>query len=242
MIEEEQAWAIARRFAHEVGERWPAEVMAVVVIGSLATGAYRPGRSDIDTVVVLRADAAGAIDQAIRQRRDHYQMTYAVPKGFGAVIVRAQALHPPYIDLEVVPEILRIIEQGQVIGGQLDWSTIPRPADEAISAYVAQFTAWLRTHYIDQRPAEARTLDATVNTILYELRCWLWQATQIYVLDKLAVVYRARALDQGNRFHTEWRQLESYLERGAGFATLEAAEVALRNISAFVRQIGGQRH
>jgi predicted nucleotidyltransferase len=236
MIDREQAWAIAREFAQEVGARWNTDVLAVLLIGSLATGAYRPGRSDIDTVVILRTGATGSIDAELNQLRDHYQATYAIPKGFGAVILREPEIRPPYLEIDIVPEILRVIEQGQLLWGDINRSVIPRPSNEVISAYIHKFTEWLRTYYIDQRPADARTIDATVNTILYELRCWLWQETRIYVLDKGEVVQRARTLKGASHFAEIWVKLERYLNAGNGFADIEVAEQTLQDLSSFVRK------
>jgi len=53
-IAPEQAWTIAHRFAREAGEQLRDHVRAVVVIGSPATEAYRPGRGDIDTAIIVR--------------------------------------------------------------------------------------------------------------------------------------------------------------------------------------------
>lgn len=235
MIGRSQAWNIARRFARDVGTRWGADVIAVLVIGSLASGTYRPGRSDIDTVVVLRSDAGTLVDEGLRALREHYRSIYSIPKGFGAVIVRQQDLLPPYKDADVIPEILRIKEQGKVVWGDINLPTIPCPSDEAIADYVDRFTAWLRANYIDHRPGDARTIDATVNTILYELRCWLWNECRIYVLDKLEVVHHASSVDRSNRFRLGLARLERYLNEGEGFADIVEVESLLKDVSEIVR-------
>ncbi len=63
----------------------------------------------------------------------------------------------------------------------------------------------------------------------------LWYAQARSNDDKLAVVRRARSLDQDSQFDSEWRQLESYLQTGTAFANLAAAEFARRNLAEFVR-------
>lgn len=212
MISETQAWQLARAFAQAVAVAAPKDVLAVAVIGSLAAGSYRPGRSDIDTFILIHDHSSPEAVATIRGVRDEFQQTYDIPKGLGAVIVRQQALWPPYDPgQELVPEILRLKQQGVLIWGQLDVDAIPEPDPADIEAYITVFYRWLHTHYAACRPAEARTVDATVNTILYELRALLWQAEGRYVLDKGAVVARAQALLDDPALHPVLIRLQDYL-------------------------------
>jgi len=55
-------------------------------------------------------------------------------------------------------------------------------------AYARIFYPWLRTNYIDNRPLEARTVDGIVNTLLYELRLFLWDVQNEYVFSEVDVL------------------------------------------------------
>lgn len=106
VIMTEQAWEIARQSAREAAAQLGDQLRAVILIGSLAEGAYRPGRSDIDTALIVRDAVTRA--GAVRDLAQHFQTCYRVPKSFGAVVIRERELHPPY-DPErgLVKEILR---------------------------------------------------------------------------------------------------------------------------------------
>ncbi len=52
MVSQDGAWAIAHRFAEEAQTLVADDLVAVVVVGSLAVGHYVPGRSDIDLIVI----------------------------------------------------------------------------------------------------------------------------------------------------------------------------------------------
>ena len=53
--------AFAQEAANLLGQR----LLAVYVIGSLAGGSYRPGQSDIDTLLILSSDCAASAEDVI---------------------------------------------------------------------------------------------------------------------------------------------------------------------------------
>ena len=231
-ISEARAWQLAGEFAQAVIAAVPADVMAVVVIGSLATGAYRPGRSDIDTLLVVRDQTADRTIRAIRQLRDDFRQTCAIPKGLGAVIIRERELWPPYDpEQELVPEILRLKQQGVVIRGGLDLASIPEPTAADIHGYIDVFYRWLHRHFVVQRPPEACTVDATVNTILYELRLLVWEATGDYVFDKSTVVARTKTVAGGHELDGLLTALETYLEGEDPETPMQYWENALQTVA-----------
>ena len=75
-IGEEQAWAIADEFAAEVAVALGDNLLSLVVIGSLSAGYYRSGVSDIDTVVVVSADARPAAEPLVERLREEYRVRY----------------------------------------------------------------------------------------------------------------------------------------------------------------------
>lgn len=53
IITKEKALDIVNEFKNEITGIDPAGVLAIYLIGSLGGGYYRPGQSDIDTVVIV---------------------------------------------------------------------------------------------------------------------------------------------------------------------------------------------
>jgi hypothetical protein len=91
-----------------------------------------------------------------------------------------------------------------LIHGTYDVSQIPEPTRDDFLAYARLFYSWLRKNYIDSRPEEARTIDATVNTLLYEMRLLIWYEVLEYVLDKRKIVPLFVASYQTHRFTLKW--------------------------------------
>lgn len=212
LISESQAWQIVDIFAQSMVAATD-DIVAIFVIGSLATGAYRLGRSDIDTIIVIRDASAEATPATLRRIRDRFQREYAIPKGLGAVVIRYRQLFPPYDpDEELIPEILRLKQQGVIVWGALDITAIPEFDAADLEAYMVVFYRWLHANFVDQRPDSSRTIDATVNTILYELRALIWGATGEYVLDKREVVLRATPAVADSRSREMLKDMYNYLD------------------------------
>ena len=96
-ISEAQAWEIAREFATEAtSQDVNRYILGIFMIGSLAAKQYRPGWSDIDTVIVARNSISDEFRASLKEMRASYQSQYGIPKGFGGIILREQDLKPPY--------------------------------------------------------------------------------------------------------------------------------------------------
>ena len=143
-ISAERAWEIARGFALEsTKEDVDGCILAIFMIGSLATGQYHPGRSDIDTVIITSDSIPEGLREKLGELRRVYVSKYNIPKGFGGIILREQDLNPPYDpEKELVPEIYRLLEQGKPIWGEYDVSNIPTPSRNDIRAYAKVFYTW----------------------------------------------------------------------------------------------------
>lgn len=236
LISEQQAWSTARALASEIAVRVGDMLKAVCVIGSLAGGGYRPGRSDIDTVAIVCDDGLRETDARIQALAGEFRKRTGVSKEIGVVVVAESKLRPPYNPKEeLVPEILRLRHQGIVVYGEYDLNSIPDPTPADFVAYAKVFYPWLRA-IIDERPQEYRNLEATVNTLLYEIRLWLWDAMGDYVFDKRQVISaflgRARSLP----FSAELSRLEEYLLSDESPITLDQAEQLLQSVSHYVRR------
>ncbi|HEY8458596.1 MAG TPA: nucleotidyltransferase domain-containing protein [Actinopolymorphaceae bacterium] len=197
MLAEEDALRIADGFAQAVHASHPDEVVAVVLVGSLPVGDYIPGRSDIDTVVVVTDECPPSVCEDIQAMASSLQRHHEIPKGLGAVVVTLNQLVAPLDPkLELAPEILDVIERGHVIAGRLDISSIRTPTEADFRAYCKEFIPWLRRERRDpDRPAANRTPDANVNSLLYELRLAVLALRGRYVLRKRTVIPAFLACD-----------------------------------------------
>lgn len=236
MVSEESAWEISREFSDEVVHILGHHLKAVVVIGSLAGGNYRPGISDIDTAVIAGDKCSKEQKLQVRKVATFFRDKYNIPKDFGAVIITEQELIPPYDpSRELVPEILRLKRQGVIVGGKYDLVNIPEPTDEDFKSYARIFYPWLRTNFIDNRPAEARKIDAIVNTLLYELRLFIWDVQNEHVFNKEDVLNRFLIFSKSHDLH-QLDNVQRYLKGFMNCLTLEESEQALKDVSMFVRE------
>ena len=116
MISYERAIDIAKQFANNVKTILKNKLLAVFAIGSLGSDYYRPGQSDIDTIIItsLKREELKIYRKDIRKIADSYQEKFDVPKGFGAILLAEEQLYPPYIsEEELILEIYRIKLQFQ---------------------------------------------------------------------------------------------------------------------------------
>lgn len=145
VISYDEAIKIAQEFSVEVAGRFPEKVVAVFAIGSLGSDYYRPGQSDIDTVVITncRRHNLTKIEQEIASIRDRYGRDYHVPKGFGAIVFAEEQLYPPYVTKEeLILEILRLKTQSKLLYGQYNIDDIPIPDRQSIIDDAKSFQAW----------------------------------------------------------------------------------------------------
>lgn len=214
--DEQEAWRLARSFASAARGLLGDDLLAVFVIGSLASRGYRRGRSDIDTAVIVRTDAGHNWRPALRQLADDYHERFAIPKGFGAVVMDEAELWPPYDpEKELAPEVLRVIRQGVLVEGAFDREALPEPSREDLIAFAKVFYAFLRGY------SEERTPDAFVNTILYELRLVILNETGDYVLDKRDVVPRFLNVAEVDETLAELEAIHRYIVEGEGIRALD---------------------
>lgn len=195
MLSRQEAERVAGRFADEALALPGGQVLAVVLIGSLGAGGYVPGRSDIDTAVIL-ADSA---DERTVGELEHLVAAYAarhsIPKGLGVVPVRLGQLTAPLDPAEeLAPELLDMKERGRLLAGSIDVASVRRPTEADLRSYCAVFFPWLRQFRRNADPATV-TPDAAVNSLIYELRLAVFARTGRYVLSKRAVVPALAAAD-----------------------------------------------
>lgn len=138
-ISYDQAMGIVQEFVQQICEAYPEKILAVYTVGSLAGGYYRPGQSNIDTVVL--ADATPEELEQLREEIDGiasgYCEEYQIPMGFIATVLSKEELYPPYDPQEELPwTILRLKCQSQPgSGAAMSWTASPcrtrRPSSPA---------------------------------------------------------------------------------------------------------------
>ena len=107
----EQSISIAKQFANNVRNLLKDKLLAVFAIRSLGSDYYRPGQSDIDTIIIasLKREELKNYRNDIRKLADSYQEKYNIPKGFGAILLAEEQLYPPYIVEEGSLKVARIV-------------------------------------------------------------------------------------------------------------------------------------
>ena len=232
-ISEARAWEIAREFATEAtSQDINRYILGIFMIGSLAAKQYRPGWSDIDTVIVTRDSISDEFRARLKEMRASYQLKYGIPKGFGGIVLREQDLKPPYDpEKELVPEIYRLLQQGKPLWGEYDLSGIPTPSRDDFRAYAKVFYTWLRS--LD-RPDRERTIVATVNRILIEIRLFIWDRTDAFILNKRELIPIFLETEHGEHYRDTLRDVHEYVIGNIQLHDLDLLERLLEDITNLV--------
>lgn len=197
MIAFDDAMKIAGRFSQELAEKYRDKIAAVFAIGSLGSDYYRPGQSDIDTVVITtysRGELA-QIEAVVSSIADRYRKEYRVPKGFGAIVLAEEQLFPPYIMAEeLVLEILRLKTQSKSIYGNYDTARIPYPDKQAIIDDAKAFQTWVDAERLKSNAERHFSIPlkmdavSVVNSMLIALKRYLLIHHGIVEFNKFKVV------------------------------------------------------
>lgn len=185
-ISREKAIEIAKEFANKISLIKGDSLVAIYAIGSLGGGYYRPGQSDIDTLIIFD-DKVDYNKSVIKKVAEDYQKKYDIPKGFGAVIVHKNQLYPPYDKTdELVLEIINLKKQGLPVYGSFDTDSIPMPDREAIIEDANAFEDWR-----DKELTYSKSLlpmAACVNSILILLKRYLLIEKGIVEFNKFKII------------------------------------------------------
>jgi predicted nucleotidyltransferase len=192
VISEQRALEIVQEFLTEIRAIDDDGILALYVIGSLGGGYYRPGQSDIDTVIIVRDDAKLTEPQC-DEIADKHQRKYAIPKGFGSIVIHESELYPPYIksetdEFEFSVEIARLKTQGKAIYGKIDYlDRVPMPTREHLIKDGQIFERWI-TGATDVPDEDNLSETACVNSIMMYLRRFLMIEKGIFEFNKFLVV------------------------------------------------------
>lgn len=191
MITYEQAISIAKQFSNKVGDFLKDKLLAVFAIGSLGSDYYRPGQSDIDTIIItsLKREELKLYRKDIRELADSYQEKYNVPKGFGAILLAEEQLYPPYIaEEELILEIYRIKLQSKLIYGNYDITNIPNPSKDAIIEDAKTFEKWRQEEHKNNPDFKINNNIMLVNSTLMMLKRYLMIKCNIIEFNKFKVI------------------------------------------------------
>lgn len=191
MITYEQAIKIAKEFAEEVQNMLKDNLLAVFAIGSLGSDYYRPGQSDIDTIIITnhKREDLKIYRKEIRKLADSYQEKFDVPKGFGAILLAEEQLYPPYIaEGELILEIYRIKLQSKLIYGDYDITNIPNPSKDAIIEDAKIFEKWRQEEHKNNPDFKINNNIMLVNSTLMMLKRYLMIKCDIIEFNKFKVI------------------------------------------------------
>ena len=191
MISYEKAIDITKQFANIVRDLLKDKLLAVFAIGSLGSDYYRPGQSDIDTIIItsLKREELKIYRKEIRKLADSYQEKFDVPKGFGAILLAEEQLYPPYIsEEELILEIYRIKLQSKLIYGNYDITNIPNPSKDAIIEDAKAFEKWRQEEHKNNPDFKINNNIMLVNSTLMMLKRYLMIKWDIIEFNKFKVI------------------------------------------------------
>ena len=190
MISEAKAMDIVQEFLAEI-RRKENGILALYVIGSLGGGYYRPGRSDIDTIIIV-SDSAAMTQKRMDKIAEKYRKKYDVPKGFGSVMIRVAELAPPYTksetdEFEFTIELARLKTQGKAIYGEIDLDDVRIPSKEDFIKDAIIFEKWAAKEF-GYPGFDKLQVTGCVNSILMFLRRYLVIEKAIFEFNKFRMI------------------------------------------------------
>ncbi|MDR1465368.1 MAG: nucleotidyltransferase domain-containing protein [Oscillospiraceae bacterium] len=191
VITETRAMEIVEEFLTELRRGGAEDILALYVIGSLGGGYYRPGQSDIDTVILVR-NGAGLTQARADEIAARYQKAYRVPKGFGSVLIHPAEMYPPYTksetdEFEFTVEIARLKTQGKAVFGSVGLDAVPMPSRADFLRDVMIFERW-SNRYFGAYPFQKIQFTGCVNSMLIFLRRWLIIEKNIFEFNKFRII------------------------------------------------------
>jgi hypothetical protein len=191
IISENRAWEIISEFVHDLINLDKNSILAVFAIGSLGGGYYRPGKSDIDTIVIVKNDTMATQEEVDRIATGYWQK-FHIPKGFGSIMIAERDLFPPYQksddgDFEFSVEIVRLKLQGKTVYGSYDLSSVPMPTKNELIHDALIMENWFDKEFGIEMFDKLGYVGC-VNTILIYLRRYLMIEKNIFVFNKFSTV------------------------------------------------------
>ena len=190
VITEIKAMEIVGEFLDEI-RREDSGILALYLIGSLGGGYYRPGQSDIDTVIIV-SDNTAITQERMDEIAKNYWHKYNVPKGFGSIMIRLSEFSPPYTkgeieEFEFTVEIARLKTQGKAVFGEIDLNDIKMPSKEDFIKDAIIMEKWFAKEFGDPM-FDKLQITGCVNTILGCLRRYLMIEKNVFEFNKFLTI------------------------------------------------------
>ena len=177
IISESDALRIIDQFLRELLHINAKSIKALYLAGSLGGDYYRPGQSDIDTILILDSEHGkiwGTFDKSselLLGITGKYKDKYRIPKGFGAVPIIEDELYPPYSESAVESdvflfEIARLKLQGKLYYGHYPLNAVPMPTKRQLVETSLRFNHWFETEFLIERPLDVLTLTELTNCLI----------------------------------------------------------------------------
>lgn len=190
-ISEEKAYRIIQEFLYEIRAIDDHGILALYVIGSLGGGYYRPGRSDIDTIIIVRDNAVITQPQT-DDIAEKYHKKYDVPKGFGSVLIHEAELSSPYTksetdELEFTVEIARLKTQGKAIYNSIALDRVQMPTREDFIKDALIMERWFHKEF-GYPMFDKLKITGCINCILGCMRRYLMIEKGIFEFNKFKTI------------------------------------------------------
>jgi predicted nucleotidyltransferase len=233
VISEKRALKIAHEFIDEITKINKDDFLAVYLIGSLGGGYYRPGQSDIDTLILVK-DESVVIQMQLNEIAEKFHQKYKIPKGFGSIMVYEHELFPPYEksnseDFEFTVEIARLKIQGKLIFGTYDANIIPMPNREYFIRDALIMEKWFDKEY-GYPMFNKLGITGSINCILGTIRRYLvieknifefnkFNTINVYLKNNPEIIDENIFLIIGKYLHNEVKNPDLYLSEIREFGT-----------------------
>lgn len=191
IITEAMAWRIVAQFVREITQNDEGGVLAVYVIGSLGGGYFCPGRSDVDTVIIVQNDAP-ITQEEIDVVATRYWHEFDIPKGFGSIMMREHELFPPYDrsrveDFEFSVEVARLKIQGKQVYKSYRLADVPMPGRDDLICDAIIMENWLDNEF-GYPMFDKLKITGCINCILGYMRRYLMIEQGVYEFNKHKVI------------------------------------------------------
>lgn len=129
MLSEKKARLIAENLAKTMFQKFDESVLSVCIVGSLASGDFVEGKSDLDLVVILKDnEKIDVVRRYVEKWIEDTETSAGLKNQIEVFIKIKKALYPPYnLKKQGMLEIARMIYQAEPIVGNLDMKAIPMP-------------------------------------------------------------------------------------------------------------------
>lgn len=145
-------------------------IEAIILLGSLVYGGYIPDPGDIDQITILKTDAEEGIEQKALALLKKTMGRYNNAVNMATTIYRRSQLNRPWqIEYDCTPEskhlvtvpeeLLRIHDHGQVIWGNIDISSLPKPTIDEMKAYHMRWRKWNEV-FFEQSPDHKKMIES----------------------------------------------------------------------------------